>query len=1035
MCFGSSSAQATNQAQSQAQTGTANTAQTGTQAASQTGTSSGTQTGTTAPSNPAVQGYYAQLGQQANTLANQPLQLYNGQLVAPLNANQNTAISDIAGAQGQANPYLIEAAQYAQQGATPITSTPYNAAAVNQYMSPYTSDVVNTTEAQLNNQNAIQQGQLAGSAISAGAFGGDRSGVAQAVLGGQQQLSEAPTIAGLENAGYTNAQGEFNTQNQAQMTAQQGTNAANQAASYALGTIGPTLENTTLAGASALSGAGAQQQNVAQENLNVPYEQYLQQQAYPYQSEEFESGILPSVAQGTGITATGANAGTSGSTSFGSTTGNTLGSTTGTSYGTGTGTTQASTSPTLFGIPIRTGGRVRHLASGGLPYTADDSINTSSDAVPDPSVGFIPSGSAGGTGTGGIGYSAGPNMSGGGAGMTLGTSMPSVSYGGVSASTMPMPSMNLTGSISGNQSGSGQGQNGSNSNSNNGFSGLNQIGNDYNTLSNAYTSLFGTPSTLSGADAGMEGVDDMGADIGGETASGGGGLLSTATDALSSMGSDALAFIAALHRGGRARLDNGGNSSSSDQPLVINPMDPGELHRGGNVRRHLDDGGLPDAQRGDWFPGQSAVEAAFAPRYQYMSQEDRGPAPPAPTLSNPQAPQATAPKFDITPDKQPAGASAMTMSDTPPAWRNKATNYGVDPTQVDSDLNANTQTLASHAPSVLPQQQLQQPTWDNGEPVSKGLDQAWQPGAAGREVIPAYSPSIGPALLRGLGGLFSEHPIQGAINGAMDEYEKDANPTLDHSGSEILARYANGPTIGTGIPTDSALSARAMYDYRTANTNMNQMTREDRIKEEANAADQRNQAQAAATAERAAAAAAADADRKQQLKIAQMNADAGRWTYAGVDPGTNRPILLDARSGQTKYGDSPIAAKPTAPKQATPMAQSVALQNAQRDYDRFFPAPKPDPSNPGAALQPRQVPPEGMLAWLQKRAQGYMSGNQAQPAAAGPSATPATPATANAPAPIPSRPPSVPAGSQYSPSRRMWRDAQGSLYNQSGQRQ
>ena len=67
------------------------------------------------------------------------------------------------------------------------------------------------TQGWFNNQNAIQGNDLLSQAIKSGnAFGGDRAGVAEGVLAGQQQLAQAPVIAGLQQAGYTQALNEFN---------------------------------------------------------------------------------------------------------------------------------------------------------------------------------------------------------------------------------------------------------------------------------------------------------------------------------------------------------------------------------------------------------------------------------------------------------------------------------------------------------------------------------------------------------------------------------------------------------------------------------------------------------------------------------------------------------------------------------------------------------------------------------------------------------------------------------------------------------
>ena len=229
-----------------------------------------TKTTTTGPSDPAVSGAYNQLLTQAQGLANQPLSLYGGPLVAPLNATQNQAIGQIASSGSLAAPYLTEAAGYAQQGATPITQQAYSPSAIQQYYSPYQTDVINSTMALENQQDQQQQQSLAGNITAAGAWGGDRASVLQSQLAGQQALANNSTNAGLENQGFTQAQGQFNTQNAASLQQQQlnNSNAANTA--YSLGNIGTAVQNSGLTGANALLNAGTLQQQVQQEQLNVP---------------------------------------------------------------------------------------------------------------------------------------------------------------------------------------------------------------------------------------------------------------------------------------------------------------------------------------------------------------------------------------------------------------------------------------------------------------------------------------------------------------------------------------------------------------------------------------------------------------------------------------------------------------------------------------------------------------------------------------------------------------------------------------------
>src|SRR5215831_8183851 len=86
--------------------------------------------------------------------------------------------------------------------------------------SPFVGDVVNKTEAAFRNMNQMQANDLWANAIRSGQnpWGGDRAGVAQAALAGQQTTAEAPVIAGLYQAGYSQALDEYNRLKQLGLT-------------------------------------------------------------------------------------------------------------------------------------------------------------------------------------------------------------------------------------------------------------------------------------------------------------------------------------------------------------------------------------------------------------------------------------------------------------------------------------------------------------------------------------------------------------------------------------------------------------------------------------------------------------------------------------------------------------------------------------------------------------------------------------------------------------------------------------------------
>jgi hypothetical protein len=90
-------------------------------------------------------------------------------------------------------PYLDQAGQYS------------GANAYQQFMSPYQQDVIDTTLAEYDQQAKIGAQGTAADAISAGAFGGGREGVAKAQYQSNSDRNRAATQAGLLQQGFTQA--------------------------------------------------------------------------------------------------------------------------------------------------------------------------------------------------------------------------------------------------------------------------------------------------------------------------------------------------------------------------------------------------------------------------------------------------------------------------------------------------------------------------------------------------------------------------------------------------------------------------------------------------------------------------------------------------------------------------------------------------------------------------------------------------------------------------------------------------------------
>jgi hypothetical protein len=242
---------------------------------------------------------YNSVNATAQNVASTPFQSYSSDpnaFVAPLNATQQSGIANTNQYAGTAQPYYQAAAGLTALGAGQANPTALDGNAIGQYMSPYLSNVAQTTSALQNQQNqqALQGGL--GDAIRNNAFGGDRAGIAAANTQQQLSLSNASTLSNLFNTGYNNALSTAQQQQGVGLGAQQQNLARLTGAGSQLANIGAGAQTAGLAGAQAQLTAGQTQQQTQQAGQTALYNQFLQQQSYPFQTAQF----LANIAEGTG---------------------------------------------------------------------------------------------------------------------------------------------------------------------------------------------------------------------------------------------------------------------------------------------------------------------------------------------------------------------------------------------------------------------------------------------------------------------------------------------------------------------------------------------------------------------------------------------------------------------------------------------------------------------------------------------------------------------------------------------------------------
>ena len=170
---------------------------------------------------------------------------------------------------GYAPPTAVQAAA----GETG-TYTPASGDVLQQYMTPYLQGALDPQYAAARRQSEIQAQQLQSQYGKAGAYGGSRQGVAEAEL----QRGLLDRMAGITGTGYqqafTQAQNQFNTEQQRQMAA------AGQAQQYGLQALG------------AQGVGGAAQRGIEGEGVAADYAQFREERDYPQQQTLYQQQLL-----------------------------------------------------------------------------------------------------------------------------------------------------------------------------------------------------------------------------------------------------------------------------------------------------------------------------------------------------------------------------------------------------------------------------------------------------------------------------------------------------------------------------------------------------------------------------------------------------------------------------------------------------------------------------------------------------------------------------------------------------------------------
>ena len=264
-----------------------------------------------------ARGYAKDTLAKASTLTDintNPYQQYGGERIAGFQPMQQQAFQGAANMQPSAQVGLGSGiAGMAGVGALgtnfqggQFQGGQFDTQAAQQYMNPYTQNVVDYQKSQALRDFQIAQPMRQAQTVQQGAFGGSRS----AIVDAEAQRNLNSQLQGIEATGqqaaFQNAQQQFNQDMARRLQAQQlgeqsrqygaglgmqGLQTGLQAAST-LGQLGQTQYGQQMGINQLQSQYGQQQQQQAQRPLDMAYQDFMNQQNYPYKQLGFMSDMI-----------------------------------------------------------------------------------------------------------------------------------------------------------------------------------------------------------------------------------------------------------------------------------------------------------------------------------------------------------------------------------------------------------------------------------------------------------------------------------------------------------------------------------------------------------------------------------------------------------------------------------------------------------------------------------------------------------------------------------------------------------------------
>ena len=272
--------------------------------------------GPTTTQTSSIPAWVEQFGQENVELAKKaaatPYQAYSGETVAAMSPDQQAAYQALRSNFGAYQPAYASALQSAQ-GVAQYQPGQFSAQGLQQYMDPYQQQVEQGALAAIERQRQLATNQVGQQARAAGAFGGSRQAVQEALTNAEAARIAGETSAGIRSQGFRTA-ADLMAQDQAR---QQAAAQLRLAGAGQIGALAGAGQQALVSEAGALEAAGKAQQAQQQALLDEAYRRYAEERNYPLTQLGIRQAGLTGVPYSTTTSSTTSGGGNLGLTALG----------------------------------------------------------------------------------------------------------------------------------------------------------------------------------------------------------------------------------------------------------------------------------------------------------------------------------------------------------------------------------------------------------------------------------------------------------------------------------------------------------------------------------------------------------------------------------------------------------------------------------------------------------------------------------------------------------------------------------------------